>query len=99
MSKGIMRTGRKAGRPAHFTRAEAIDAAMNLFWRQGYTATSTSDLADAMSIQRSSFYNSFGDRASVLREALAHYSAQAPDAPLDHIPPDEPVLPMLVSVF
>lgn len=46
---------------------------MNTFWKKGFAPTSVSDLASAMSITRSSFYNSFESRELVFEEALARY--------------------------
>lgn len=90
---------RGAGRPVAFMREEAIQAAMHLFWKQGLLAVSAKDLAKAMGVQRSSFYNSFGSREAVFVEALQRYSAQAPDVPLGNVAPDQPVVPLLVSVM
>jgi len=87
------------GRPAAFSRQAAIEGAMNLFWRDGYLAVSASDLAEAMKIQRSSFYNSFGSREAVFLEALERYSKRAPDKILDRLEPGDPVLPAIVSLF
>ncbi len=89
----------RTGRPPGFARTDAVDAAMNLFWKKGFRAVSASDLADAMSIQRSSFYNSFGSREQVFREALQRYAGQTPDAPLYRVRPGEAVVPILVSVL
>lgn len=72
---------------------------MHLFWKQGFLSVSAKDLADAMSIQRSSFYNSFGSREAVFIEALHRYAAQAPDAPLHEFPLGHPVMPVLVAVL
>ena len=72
---------------------------MDLFWLRGYTAVTVSDLADAMGLQRSSFYNSFGTRDAVFLEALRHYGGQSPDVVLDHVAPDEPVVPTLVALL
>ncbi len=94
-----MSEARKPGRPAKFDRAAAVRSAMNLFWERGYEAVSASDLAAAMSIKRSSFYNSFGDRDRVFQEALAIYAAGQPDAMLARIGPGEPVKPVLRKVF
>lgn len=80
-------------------REQAIDAAMHLFWKQGFLSVSAKDLADAMSIQRSSFYNSFGSREAVFIEALQRYAAQAPDAPLHEFPLGQPVAPVLIAVL
>lgn len=64
---------------------------MELFWRRGFEAVPVSGLADAMGINRSSFYNSFGDRESAFLEALAAYRKIAPDAVLATIEPGQPV--------
>lgn len=91
--------GGKGGRPVGFDRDVAVDAAMQLFWRKGYLAVSSSELADAMGIRRSSFYNSFGSREAVFLEALEHYGKIAPDRALDMLGPDKAVLPVVVEVF
>jgi len=87
------------GRPAAFSRDAAIESAMNLFWRDGYLGVSASDLASAMNIQRSSFYNSFGSREAVFLEALERYSTLAPDKVVDPLAPGDPVLPVIAAFF
>jgi len=87
------------GRPAAFSRDDAIEGAMNLFWRDGYAGVSASDLAAAMRIQRSSFYNSFGSREAVFLEALEQYSKNAPDKIIDRLRPGDPVLPAIAALF
>ncbi len=57
-------------RPIEFDRERALIAAMQLFWRQGYSATSLKQLLDVMGIGRSSFYAAFGDKRSLFVEAL-----------------------------
>lgn len=89
----------RMGRPAAFVREEAVKAAMNLFWMKGFLASSATDLADAMGIQRSSFYNSFGSREALFEEALAHYATQTPDAPLYRVQPGQAVVPVIASVM
>ncbi|MEH6559377.1 MAG: TetR/AcrR family transcriptional regulator [Oceanicoccus sp.] len=63
-------------RPIEFERAHAVEAAMLLFWRQGYTATSLAQLLESMHIGRSSFYAAFGDKRSLFIEALSLFSAR-----------------------
>ena len=70
------------GRPTKFNRDDAIEIAMNTFWAKGYTPTSVSDLATAMSITRSSFYNSFQTCESVFAEALLRYENDNSDLEL-----------------
>ena len=43
---------------------------MHLFWEQGYNATSTPELLDAMGVGRGSFYAAFEDKQSLFNEAL-----------------------------
>ena len=61
------------GRPAEFDRQEALEKAMKLFWRNGYEATSLTDLIQEMGIGRQSLYNAFGDKYSLFIEAVKHY--------------------------
>ncbi len=49
---------------------------MQVFWAQGFSATSLDDLAQATQMNRPSIYNAFGDKASFYRRALAAFSAQ-----------------------
>ena len=52
---------------------EALMKAMNLFWRQGYAATSIADLVACMGIGRGSLYNEFGDKHGLFVRALRLY--------------------------
>ncbi|MBL4785782.1 MAG: TetR/AcrR family transcriptional regulator [Cohaesibacteraceae bacterium] len=70
------------GRPPKFERQQAIVAARDLFWAQGFQHTTVSELIIAMGIQRSSFYNSFKSRESVFREAIFDYKSITPDRAL-----------------
>ncbi|MEL6967876.1 MAG: helix-turn-helix domain-containing protein [Pseudomonadota bacterium] len=60
-------------RPRAFDIDEAIEKAMNLFWRMGYNATNLPELLDAMEISRGSFYKAFGSKKDVFLRALALY--------------------------
>ena len=62
------------GRPRAFDRQKALASAMCLFWRQGYAATSMSDLCQAMGIASPSLYAAFGSKAELYAEALAYYA-------------------------
>jgi TetR/AcrR family transcriptional repressor of nem operon len=97
--KGMLDQKRGRGRPVEFDRAKAVRQAMDVFWGQGFEMATARNLAAAMQIRPSSFYNSFGDRESVFREALGLYTAEAPDAVLGAVEPGMPVLPILWDMF
>ena len=61
------------GRPRSFDRGKALERAMHLFWRQGYEATSVSELTRAMRINPPSLYAAFGDKEHLYLEALELY--------------------------
>jgi TetR/AcrR family transcriptional repressor of nem operon len=61
------------GRPTEFDRQEALEKSMDLFWRNGYAATSLAELIEEMGIGRQSLYNTFGDKHSLFIEAAKHY--------------------------
>ncbi|MCI2422038.1 TetR/AcrR family transcriptional regulator [Saccharopolyspora sp. K220] len=60
-------------RPRKFDDARVIDAAMDVFWRRGYEATSTRDLSVHTELGPSSLYNAFGDKRQLYLKALRQY--------------------------
>ena len=61
------------GRPRGFDRDAALEAAMLVFWRKGFAATSMSDLCDAMGISSPSLYAAFGSKEALYLEAVEYY--------------------------
>jgi len=56
-----------------FNPERAVEKALNIFWTQGYEATSMQDLVNGMALSRSSIYDTFGDKRSLLILALNRY--------------------------
>jgi TetR/AcrR family transcriptional repressor of nem operon len=56
-----------------FDRDAKIEQAMQLFWENGYEATSVQDLVDHLGLNRSSLYNAFGGKHELYLEALDRY--------------------------
>ena len=60
-------------RPQTFEREVVLEQAMNVFWRQGFEATSVDDLIRATGLARQSMYNSFGDKRTFFLATLQRY--------------------------
>ena len=69
----------KMGRPLGFAENEALEAAIRVFWQKGYEGATLADLTEAMGINRSSMYATFGDKQALFRLAIARY-AEGPAA-------------------
>jgi TetR/AcrR family transcriptional repressor of nem operon len=67
-------------RPRQFDESEALEQALQLFWRFGYEATSLEQLLAATGLSKSSLYQAFGSKAELFAAALKSYQdAQASD--------------------
>lgn len=64
---------RARGRPRQYDEASALQAAGQVFWSKGFSATSLDDLSAAMDMNRPSIYRAFGDKEAVYRKALAQF--------------------------
>jgi AcrR family transcriptional regulator len=62
------------GRPRQFDRDAALEAAMLVFWRKGFSAASMPDLCGAMGIRSPSLYAAFGSKEALYLEAMDHYA-------------------------
>ena len=57
-----------------FDRDAVLDRAMELFWEQGFEATSVQELVEATGINRGSMYDTFGDKRALFIQALTRYA-------------------------
>lgn len=62
------------GRPPEFDRDRALLEAARLFWRLGYSGTSTRTLTTAIGISTSSLYSAFGSKAGLFEESVHVYA-------------------------
>lgn len=69
-----VREKRSVGRPREFDEEQALEAAMDVFWKKGYEATSLADLCEATRLHKGSLYQAFGDKHALFMKALRHYA-------------------------
>lgn len=60
-------------RPRAFDETEVLRSLEDVFWRQGYEATSYDDLMRASGLGKGSLYAAYGDKRSLYLKALAGY--------------------------
>lgn len=65
---------RSPGRPRAFDRDDALRQAACLFWRHGFSGTSTRALSQALGVSGSSLYAAFGSKAELFDEAVRTYA-------------------------
>ena len=86
-------------RPSQFNREDAVERAMNAFWRDGYETNSVKALSEKFGITRSSFYNAFKSREGLFEEALMLYASRSPDKALHEATPDVSVKKLFTDTF
>jgi TetR/AcrR family transcriptional repressor of nem operon len=63
----------RVGRPKEFDPVVAVDQAMDVFWGQGYGATTPQQLAERLQIAKGSMYHAFGGKRQLYDLALQRY--------------------------
>ena len=81
-----------AGRPRAFDKEKALEAAMLVFWRNGYAGASMADLTQAMAINKPSLYAAFGNKEQLFVAATEQYMREYAAPCLDYLyAPDQPL--------
>jgi AcrR family transcriptional regulator len=62
-----------SGRPREFKNTEVIDAAMDVFWKNGFEASSAQKLCEQTGLGRGSLYNAFGSKHALFEASLKRY--------------------------
>jgi TetR/AcrR family transcriptional repressor of nem operon len=86
-------------RPRSFDEEHVVDLAMELFWTNGYEATSVSDLTAELGVHPGSLYRTFGDKHALFLRALARYRDTQARALAPALLAGGPVLPRIRAVL
>ncbi|WP_162798633.1 TetR/AcrR family transcriptional regulator [Sulfitobacter sp. SK012] len=66
-------------RPREFEEADAVDRALQVFWKSGFQDASLPDLLEGMGLTRGSLYKAFKDKKNLYLNVLDHYEVTAVD--------------------
>ena len=61
------------GRAKQYERTELLDRAVELFRRQGFNGTSTTELVEELGVNRKSMYSEFESKQGLFEATLEHY--------------------------
>ncbi|WP_430868130.1 TetR/AcrR family transcriptional regulator [Demequina aurantiaca] len=64
------------GRPRLFNDEEVLSQLTALFWRQGYSQTSMTDIVEASGVHKPSLYRTFGSKEELFAIVLRRYLAE-----------------------
>ncbi|MBX5193703.1 TetR/AcrR family transcriptional regulator [Rhizobium sp. NZLR3b] len=82
---------RPRGRPRNFDEADVLETARDVFWTNGYAATSLDELAAATGLNRPSLHAAFGDKHSLYLRTLADNRELSVDGIRQHLSNDVPL--------
>ncbi|GGW38471.1 TetR family transcriptional regulator [Streptomyces lucensis JCM 4490] len=85
-------------RTKEFDPDAALRAALELFWRRGYEATSMADLVEHLGIGRASLYATFGSKHELYLKALDRYGRTQHPRLAGELSRPGPVLPAVRAV-
>jgi len=86
-------------RSVEFNECEIIEKAMNVFWEKGYHGTSMQDLVDAMQINRSSLYNTIGDKHCLFIKCVTVYAEAGLKETQDKVAKEKSALQALINII
>ncbi len=65
-----------SGRPRQFDEEEVLEELVALFWRQGFSQTSMTDLVAATGVHKPSLYRTFGSKEELFATVLRRYAEE-----------------------
>ncbi|MEM9389991.1 MAG: helix-turn-helix domain-containing protein, partial [Bacteroidota bacterium] len=82
-----------------FDKSEVLEKVTYLFWSKGYNGTSMQDLVDTTGLNRSSIYNSFGDKYNLYEQSLQYYQQLQEDKLSSYFEGDKSPKQKIITLF
>ncbi|MFT7578591.1 MAG: AcrR family transcriptional regulator [Myxococcota bacterium] len=86
-------------RPREFDTDQALERALEVFWAQGFEATSVTDLKGAMGIETGSLYKAFGNKRALYVAAVERYIARGERFQMRLLASKEPISDGIAQLF
>ncbi len=90
---------RRRGRPRAYEPEIALARALDVFWKEGFAATSLDDLSAATGMNRPSLYGAFGDKRELYIKSYESYRKRARDRMGEVFALDAKLRPLLEQIF
>lgn len=71
----LEKVNKQRGRPRVFDMDEALDKALEIFWKRGYEGASIAELTETLGINKPSLYAAFGNKEELFKKTLSRYVA------------------------
>ena len=90
---------KRRGRPRAYEPEVALARALDVFWKEGFAATSLDDLSAATGMNRPSLYGAFGDKRELYKKTYESYRNRARARMGEVFAQDLPLRPMLLRIY
>ena len=90
---------KRRGRPRAYEPEVALARALDVFWKEGFAATSLDDLSAATGMNRPSLYGAFGDKRELYIKSYESYRDRARQRMGDAFAMDLPMREMLERIY
>ncbi|MBR1214886.1 TetR/AcrR family transcriptional regulator [Bradyrhizobium sp. JYMT SZCCT0180] len=90
---------KRRGRPRAYEPDVALSRALDVFWKDGFAATSLDDLSAATGMNRPSLYGAFGDKRELYKKTYESYRNRARARMGEAFAADMPLRPMLLRIY
>jgi len=90
---------KRRGRPRAYEPEVALARALDVFWKEGFAATSLDDLSAATGMNRPSLYGAFGDKRELYIKSYEAYRDRARKSMGEAFAADLPVRDMLERIY